>query len=66
MREVKKSVCYMLLQAVKKDYGIGWKSEMGEVSAQRCSTGNAEILMLVLAFWELTKKQKYELLAEKI
>lgn len=56
----------MLLQAVKKDYGIGWKSEMGEVSAQRCSTGNAEILMLVLAFWGLTKKQKYELLAEKI
>ena len=48
------------------DCGIGWKLETGENPVSGMAHGNAGILMPVLALWELTKKQEYEILAEKI
>lgn len=66
VKEVEKSVYSMLPQAVKMECGIGWKPEIGENPISGMAHGNAGILMPVLALWELTKKQEYEILAEKI
>ena len=56
----------MIPQAVKMDCGIGWKLETGENPVGGMAHGNAGILMPVLELWELTKKQEYEILAQKI
>ena len=64
--EAEKAVCSMLPQAVKMDCGIGWKPESGEIPIGGTAHGNAGILMPVLALWEFTKKQEYEILAEEI
>lgn len=56
----------MIPQAVKMDCGIGWKLETGENPVSGMAHGNAGILMPVLELWELTKKQEYEILAQKI
>lgn len=66
VREAEKAVCSMLPQAVKMDCGIGWKLEIGEIPLGGTAHGNAGILMPVLVLWEFTKKQEYEILAEKI
>lgn len=66
VKEAEKAVYSMLPQAVKMDCGIGWKLETGENPVSGMAHGNAGILMPVLALWELTKKQEYEILAEKI
>lgn len=66
VKEAEKSVYSMLPQAVKMDCGIGWKLETGENPVSGMAHGNAGILMPVLALWELTKKQEYEILAEKV
>lgn len=66
VKEAEKSVYSMLPQAVKMECGIGWKPEIGENPISGMAHGNAGILMPVLALWELTKKQEYEILAEKI
>lgn len=66
VKEAEKSVYSILPQAVKMECGIGWKPEIGENPISGMAHGNAGILMPVLALWELTKKQEYEVLAEKI
>ena len=66
VKEAEKAVYSMFPQAVKMDCGIGWKLETGENPISGMAHGNAGILMPVLALWELTKKQEYEILAEKI
>ena len=66
VKEAEKAVYSMIPQAVKMDCGIGWKLETGENPVSGMAHGNAGILMPVLALWELTKKQEYEILAEKI
>lgn len=66
VKEAEKAVYSMFPQAVKMDCGIGWKLETGENPVSGMAHGNAGILMPVLALWELTKKQEYEILAEKV
>lgn len=66
VKEAEKAVYSMLPQAVKMACGIGWKPESGEIPIGGTAHGNAGILMPVLALWEFTKKQEYEVLAEKI
>lgn len=66
VKEAEKAVYSMIPQAVKMDCGIGWKLETGENPVGGMAHGNAGILMPVLELWELTKKQEYEILAQKI
>ena len=66
VKEAEKAVYSMIPQAVKMDCGIGWKLETGENPVSGMAHGNAGILMPVLELWELTKKQEYEILAQKI
>lgn len=50
----------------KQETGIGWILNDGEYAMSGMAHGNAGILMPVMKLWKITKKEKYERLAENI
>lgn len=61
-----RAIAYLLPQAVQTSHGIGWIPENCEIPVGGMAHGNAGILIPVLWLAEITGKEEYDLLAEKI
>lgn len=65
--EMAESAAGMLEKSAKKqECGIGWITEEGIPPMAGAAHGNSGILMAFLHLWQVTSKDKYEQLAEKI